>query len=231
MGGREVGGLSNMLPAHRNLANAEHRAEVEKFWGGTIINPKPGLTATEMFDALNEGKLKAIWIICTNPLISLPNVRVAEEGLKKAKFVVVQDMSNRPETLKYADVILPAATWTEKEGTMTNSERRIAYLNKIVDAPGEALPDAEIICRFAQKMGYHGFDYKDAAAIYDEHVQLTEGTNIDISGLNYNTIKNRRSVQRPFPKGKRATALRVCLPTKNFIRLLLKPSFTRCPMT
>ena len=201
MGGREVGGLSNMLPAHRNLANAEHRAEVEKFWGGTAINPKPGLTATEMFDALNEGKLKAIWIICTNPLVSLPNARVAEEGLKKAKFVVVQEMSNRPETLKYADVILPAASWTEKEGTMTNSERRITYLNKIVDAPGEALPDADIICRFAKKMGYHGFDYKDASEIYDEHAKLTEGTNIDISGLNYSIIKNRRSVQWPFPKG------------------------------
>ena len=84
-------------------------------------------------------------------MISLPDVRIAEEGLKKAKFVVVQDVSNKPETLKYADVVLPAAAWTEKEGTMTNAERRISYLNKIIDAPGEALPDAEIICRFAQK--------------------------------------------------------------------------------
>lgn len=201
MGGREVGGLSNLLPAHRVLSNPKHREEVEKFWGGTQISPKPGLTATEMFDALNEGKLKAIWIICTNPLVSLPNARVVEEGLKKAKFVVVQEMSNKPETLKYADVILPGATWTEKEGTMTNSERRITYLNKIVDAPGEALPDAEIICRFAKKMGYHGFEFENASAIYDEHAQLTEGTNIDISGLNYSTIKNRRSVQWPYPKG------------------------------
>jgi ferredoxin-nitrate reductase len=85
---------------------------------------------------------------------------MAEEGLKKAKFVVVQDISNRTETLKYADVILPAATWVEKEGTMTNSERRISHLQKIVDAPGEARPDAEIICDFAKKMGYHGFDFE-----------------------------------------------------------------------
>ena len=98
---------------------------------------------------------------------------LAEEGLKKAKFVVVQEISNKPETLSYADVILPAAAWTEKEGTMTNSERRISYLNKIVDAPGEALPDTEIICRFAQKMGYHGFDYPDYDTIYKEHAALT----------------------------------------------------------
>ncbi len=127
--------------------------------------------------------LKAIWILCTNPLISLPDVRIAEEGLKKAKFVVVQEVSNKPETLKYADVVLAGCCWTEKEGTMTNAERRISYLNKIIDAPGEALPDAEIICRFAQKMGYSGFDYKNAADIYEEHAALTAGTNIDISGL------------------------------------------------
>jgi ferredoxin-nitrate reductase len=201
MGGREVGGLANMLAAHRNLNDAGHRAEVQQFWGGTTISSKPGLTATEMFQALHDGRLKAIWIMCTNPLISLPDVRMAEEALSKAKFVVVQEVSTKPETLKYADVILPAASWTEKEGTMTNSERRITYLNKIVDAPGEALPDAQIIQRFAQKMGYTGFDYKDASAIYNEHVQLTAGTNIDISGLSYQTLQSKLSVQWPYPAG------------------------------
>ncbi|MEI6945980.1 molybdopterin-dependent oxidoreductase [Paraflavisolibacter sp. H34] len=202
MGGREVGGLANMLPAHRNLANPLHRKEVQEFWGGTTIAEKPGLTATEMFDALNDGRLKAIWIICTNPLVSLPNVRLAEEGLKKAKFVVVQDISNKPETLKYADVVLPAAAWAEKEGTMTNSERRISYLNKIVDAPGEALADAEIICRFAQKMGYHGFDFANASEIYDEHARLTAGTNIDVSGVNYDLLKEKGTVQWPLAAGR-----------------------------
>jgi ferredoxin-nitrate reductase len=202
MGGREVGGLSNLLPAHRDLANAEHRAAVEKFWNimpGKIA-AKPGLTATEIFEALNDGRLKAVWILCTNPLISLPDVRVAEQGLQKAKFVVVQEISNRPETLKYADVVLPAASWTEKEGTMTNAERRISYLNKVNAAPGEALPDAEIICRFAKKMGYEGFDFPDMASIYAEHAALTAGTNIDISGLNYDILKARRSVQWPYTK-------------------------------
>ncbi len=200
MGGREVGGLSNLLPAHRNLANSDHRAEVEKFWGGTTINPKPGLTATEMFEALNDGRLKAIWILCTNPVTSLPNSRLVEEGLKKAKFVVVQEISNKPETIPYADVILPAAGWAEKEGTMTNSERRISYLNKIIDPPGEALPDAEIICRFAQKMGYKGFDFTSSAEIYAEHAKLTAKTNIDISGLNYEVLKELKTVQWPYKK-------------------------------
>jgi len=200
MGGREVGGLSNMLPAHRNLANPLHREEVQKFWGGTTIQPKPGLTATEMFEALNDGRLKAIWIMCTNPLTSLPNVRLAEEALKKAKFVVVQEISNKPETLAYADVILPAAAWAEKEGTMTNSERRISYLNKLIDPPGEALPDAEIICRFARKMGYKGFDFENPAAIYAEHVKLTAKTNIDISGLSYAVLKEQKTVQWPYKK-------------------------------
>ena len=199
MGGREVGGLCNLLPAHRDLANEQHRNEVEKFWQiplGTI-NSKPGLTATKMFDALNDGKLKAIWILCTNPLTSLPDARMAEAGLKKAKFVVVQDISNRVETLQYADVVLPAASWTEKEGTMTNAGRYISYLNKITDAPGEALPDAEIICRFAKKMGYSGFDFNNFSEIYAEHAALTEGTNIDISGLSYEILKEKRAVQWP----------------------------------
>lgn len=200
MGGREVGGLANLLPAHRNLNNPLHRKEVQDFWKGKEISEKPGLTATEMFDALNDGRLKAIWIICTNPLTSLPNARIAEEGLKKAKFVVVQEISNKPETLKYADVILPAAAWAEKEGTMTNSERRISYLNKVMDAPGEAIPDAEIICRFAGKMGYPGFDFKTTEEIFKEHTRLTAKTTLRMEGLDYEVIKRKNTVQWPYSK-------------------------------
>lgn len=198
MGGREVGGLSNLLPAHRSLDNPAHRKAVQAFWGGGAIPEKPGLTATQMFDALESGQLKAIWIMCTNPLVSLPDAKRAEAALRKAKFVVVQEISNKPETLAYADVILPAAAWIEKEGTMTNAERRISYLNKLRPAPGEALPDAEIICRFARQMGYPGFDYASPAEIYAEHCQLTKGTNIDISGLSYDVLKAKRSVQWPY---------------------------------
>ncbi|MFL0163355.1 molybdopterin-dependent oxidoreductase [Aquirufa salirivi] len=203
MGGREVGGLSNLLPAHRDLMNPAHRAEVEDFWAvprGRIA-PKPGLSATEMFEALESGKLKAVWIICTNPLISMPDVRRVEQAFKKAKFVVVQDISHRVETLAYADVVLPAASWAEKEGTMTNAERRVSYLPKVLNAPGEALPDAEIICRFAQKMGFKGFDFNHSADIYAEHVQLTQGTNVDMSGLSHALLKEKRTLQWPYISG------------------------------
>lgn len=200
MGGREVGGLANLLAAHKNLTSEADRKFMQQYWGGVAISADAGYTATQMFEALNDGRLKAIWIMGTNPLVSLPNARLAEEGLKKAKFVVVQEISDKPETLQYADVILPAAAWAEKEGTMTNSERRITYLNKITDTPGEALADGEILCRFAQKMGFKGFDYTHPSEIYDEHARLTEGTNIDISGLNYSILKEKRSVQWPYKK-------------------------------
>ncbi len=203
MGGREVGGLANLLPAHRDLLNADHRTEVEKFWNSPVkIASKPGLTATEMFDALADGRMKAIWIVCTNPLVSLPDARKAEEALKNAKFVVVQDASWLSDTTKYADVILPAATWAEKEGTMTNSERRISLLEKLVDAPGEAIPDVDIILKFAKKMGFaNGFNFNSNSEIYNEHAALTAGTFIDISGLSYEILKEKGSVQWPFPKG------------------------------
>lgn len=199
MGGREVGGLANMLASHREIANPIHRLEMEEFWGGTNISDKVGLTATEMFKGLEEGKLKAIWIVCTNPMVSLPDARMAELALQKAKFVVIQDVSNKADTIKFADVVLPAAAWAEKEGTMTNAERRISYLNKVVDAPAEALPDAEIICRFAAKMGWgKKFTYNNFGEIYKEYTETTRGTNIDVTGVSYELLKER-TVQWPHP--------------------------------
>jgi ferredoxin-nitrate reductase len=200
MGGREVGGLATMLAAHRSYANPEHRKEVAAFWGVPSISEKPGLTATQMIEALERGDLKAIWIICTNPLVSLPDTRRAEAALKKARFVVVQDISRRSDTLELADLVLPAAGHFEKEGTMTNSERRISHLSKAVDAPGEALPDAEILCRFAKEMGFKGFEYNSVAEIFDEHCRLTKGTNLDISGLTYNQLQTTGTIQWPVPE-------------------------------
>ncbi len=199
MGGREVGGLSNLLAAHKNLANPVHRKEVADFWGVEKIQEKPGLTATEMFESLKSGKMKAIWIICTNPSVSMPNARLVDEALKAAKFVIVQDISKKSDTAKYADLILPAAGWLEKEGTMTNSERRITHLSKVIDPPGEALPDMEILMRFAKVMGFHGFDFNSAAEVYAEYAQLTKGTPIDISGLSYEKIQSKTSIQWPVP--------------------------------
>jgi len=197
MGGREVGGMANLLAVHKDLMNPEHRAEVAQFWGVEKISPKPGFTATQMFDALASGELKAIWIVCTNPLVSLPNSHRIEEAMKNSKFVVVQDISFRSDTVEYADLVLPAAGWLEKEGTMTNSERRISYLPKMVDAPGEARPDVEIFCDFAQRMGYRGFDYNGAEDVYAEYASMTKGTNIDVSYLNYDRLKTEGTFQWP----------------------------------
>lgn len=199
MGGREVGGLATMLAAHRQIGNEQHRKEVAEFWGVESISPKPGLTATQMFEALERGDLKAVWIVCTNPMVSMPDARRAEAALKKARFVVVQDISRKSDTVAFADLILPAAGHFEKDGTMTNSDRRISYLNKVVNAPGEALPDSEILCMFAKAMGFKGFDFKSSAEIYAEHCALTKGTNIDISGLSHKRLKEEGTFQWPVP--------------------------------
>jgi ferredoxin-nitrate reductase len=199
MGGREVGGLATMLAAHRSITNAQHREEVAAFWNVKKISDKPGYTATQMIEALERGDLKALWIICTNPSVSWPDARRAEAALGKAKFIVVQDISRKSDTLQFADLVLPAAGHFEKEGTMTNSERRITHLSKAIEPPGEALPDVEILCRFAKAMGFQGFEYAGAEEVYAEHCRLTKGTNIDISGLSYDRLRTEGSMQWPVP--------------------------------
>ncbi|MGB5941868.1 MAG: molybdopterin-dependent oxidoreductase [Leeuwenhoekiella sp.] len=204
MGGREVGGMANLLAVHKDLMNPEHRREVAQFWGVNEISAQRGHTATEMIQALEKGDLKAIWIICTNPAVSLPEARRVEKALKKARFVVVQEISEKSNTLEFADLVLPAAGWLEKEGTMTNSERRITYLPKVVDPPGEARPDVDILCDFAQRMGYRGFGFANNDEIYQEYCEMTKGTNIDISYLNYDRLKSEGSFQWPVPEYRHA---------------------------
>ena len=204
MGGREVGGMANLLSAHRDLANPEHRQQVAKFWGVKSVPDKPGLTATEMFSALRDGRMKAIWIIATNPICSMPDAWKVEESLRKAEYVVVQDI-HATETAVFADVLLPAATWLEKTGTMTNADRRVSLLEKAVDAPGEALPDVEILLRFARAMGWQEqFAYDSPSDIFAEHARLTAGTDIDITGLSHYLLSRIGPVQWPFPAGSTA---------------------------
>ncbi len=201
MGGREVGGMANLLPAHRDLANPQHREEVANYWKVDSIPDKPGFTATQMIDAILDGKLKAIWIICTNPLVSLPNARRVEAALKKADLVVVQDISKNAASIQFANIVLPAAGWLEKEGTMTNSDRRISYLPKAIDPPAEARADVDILLDFANRMGFKNMDFPDCESIFYEHKGLTKGTNIDISGLSYAHLKEHQSAQWPFFEG------------------------------
>ncbi|WP_435139826.1 molybdopterin-dependent oxidoreductase [Formosa sp. A9] len=209
MGGREVGGMANLLAVHKDLFNETHRQEVADFWKVDKISDKAGYTATEMFDALESGKMKAVWIVCTNPMVSMPNANRVEQALKNAKFVVVQDISNRSDTLEHADLVLPAAAWLEKEGTMTNSERRISYLPKAIEAPGEARADVDILCDFAQKMGFEGFNYNSISEIYQEYSEMTKGTNVDVSSLNYDRLKTEGTFQWPVTENNKAGTARL----------------------
>lgn len=200
MGGREVGGLANLLAVHLDLDNDAHREQVADFWGVDSVPSEPGLTATEMIDAMIDGRLKAVWIMCTNPAVSLPNLARFEKAMAAAELVVVQEISERSDTVAYADVVLPAAAWLEKTGTMTNCERRIARVEKLLDPPGDALPDAEILLRFAKKMGWgQTFSYDSPADIYAEYAAMTKGTGIDVSGLSYERLA-QSTVQWPCPE-------------------------------
>ncbi|HEY1231384.1 MAG TPA: molybdopterin-dependent oxidoreductase, partial [Ramlibacter sp.] len=152
MGGREVGGLANLLSAHRDLANPQHRAEVAALWGVPSVPEKPGKTAVEMFQAAADGEIKALWIACTNPAPSMPDPATVRRALERAEFVVVQEAFAGTATCAYADLLLPATTWGEKDGTVTNSERRISRVRPAVPAPGEARHDWSIAVDFARRL-------------------------------------------------------------------------------
>jgi assimilatory nitrate reductase catalytic subunit len=152
MGGREVGGLANLLSAHRDLADPQHRAEVAALWGVPSVPEQPGKTAVEMFQAAADGQIRALWIACTNPAQSMPDVATVRRALQRAEFVLVQEAFATTETCAFADLLLPATTWGEKEGTVTNSERRISRVRAAVPAPGEARHDWRIGVEFARRM-------------------------------------------------------------------------------
>ena len=135
MGGREVGGMANLLSGHRDLANPAHRAEVAALWGVPSVPEKPGKTAVEMFQAAADGEIKALWIACTNPAQSMPDQATVRRALQRAEFVVVQEAFATTATCDFADLLLPATTWGEKEGTVTNSERRISRVRAAVAPP------------------------------------------------------------------------------------------------
>ncbi|HBC55057.1 MAG TPA: nitrate reductase, partial [Alphaproteobacteria bacterium] len=138
MGGREVGGLANQLAAHMDFANPEHGDRVGRFWQTDKLATQPGLRAVELFDAVAAGQVKAVWVMATNPAVSLPNADAVRAALGGDVFVVVSDCVRHTDTTQYADVLLPALAWGEKDGTVTNSERRISRQRAFLPAPGEA---------------------------------------------------------------------------------------------
>ena len=175
MGGREVGGLANQLAAHWDINSREDREKLQSYWQSPHICQKPGLKAVELFQAAADGKIKALWIMATNPIVSLPHKNLVKKALSTCPLVIVSESFVTSETLGYADVILPAATWGEKDGTTTNSERVIARQKAFLPAPGSAKHDYQWICSVARDMGFaEGFSYASPSEIFQEHAELTK---------------------------------------------------------
>ena len=213
MGGREVGALANLLSAHRDLGNAAHRAEVAALWGIDDVPAKPGKSAVEMFQAAADGEIRALWIVCTNPAQSLPDQATVRRALQRCEFVVLQEAFAHTETAAFADLLLPASSWGEKDGTVTNSERRISRVRRAVPPPGHARDDWAIGVDFARRLERRLgrtrtlFPYADAEAVWNEHRESTRGRDLDISGLSFDALATPQ--QWPFFAG--ATAGRARL--------------------
>jgi assimilatory nitrate reductase catalytic subunit len=208
MGGREVGGLANLLSAHRDLANPAHRAEVARLWGVPDVPSTPGKTAVEMFEAAAEGQIKALWIACTNPAQSLPDQATVRRALERAEFVIVQEAFATTATCAYADLLLPATTWGEKDGTVTNSERRISRVRPAVPPAGQARHDWVIARDIAQRLAARIapersslFDYPTPESVWLEHRESTRGRDLDITGLSYAMLESEGPQQWPLPEG------------------------------
>ena len=208
MGGREVGGLATSLAAHRDIANPVHREEMMKLWGVDYISQKRGHTAVEMFDAAKKGEVKLLWIACTNPAQSLPDLTQVQAALKNAELVVLQDAYRNTETAAFADILLPATSWGEKDGTVTNSERRISRVRATVPGPKEARSDWEIVCDFATRLEQRLrpgkpslFAFNSPEEIWNEHREVTRGRDLDITGMSYAMLDEQGPQQWPLPSG------------------------------
>ena len=230
MGGREVGGLSNMLAAHMDIANPVHRKAVQDFWTSPRMAEKPGLKAVDLFDAVRNGKIKALWIMATNPAVSMPDTSHIAAALNACPFVVVSDVTDTTETAQYAHVLLPAMGWGEKDGTVTNSERRISRQRRFTPVAGEAREDWRIMCDVAAKMGFDGFAYQAASDIFAEHVALTAVANkgtraLDLAAFAGQDFDGLRPQQwggaRPFADGQFDTPDRKArfVPTQSIVQV------------
>ncbi len=218
MGGREVGGLANQLAAHMELDNAQHRALVQKFWNAPRIADEAGLKAVELFEAIESGTVKAVWIMATNPLVSLPAAERVRAALAKCELVIVSDCMDDTDTIQHAHIKLPALAWGEKSGTVTNSERRISRQRAFLAPPGEAKADWWIISEVAKHMGYGAqFSWNSPAEIFNEYAQLTACENhgtrdLDLggfAGMSAEAYEKLPPVQWPIRSGETKGATRL----------------------
>ncbi len=174
MGGREVGGLANQLAAHMEITDPRHRDLVQRFWQAPALAADNGLKAVDLFEAVHSGRIKLVWIMGTNPVVSLPDADRVKAALAGAECVIISDCIADTDTNRLAHIRLPARGWGEKDGTVTNSERRISRQRAFLPAPGEAMPDWWIIARVGQALGFtDAFDFRSAAAIFAEHAALS----------------------------------------------------------
>jgi ferredoxin-nitrate reductase len=208
MGGREVGYLSNGLPGYRDVRNPQDRITCERHWNlsSDAISPEVGMTITDAIDAILENRINLLWVACTNPLLTLPDVEKTRKALMSEDlFLVVQDCA-MSETASLANLILPSTSWGEKEGSMTNSERFIKRVRAFKSAPIGAKNDSEIVCSVAKKLGFSGFDFADTAEIYDEYKQLTKDRLCDQSTQEYENLSYQWGGERLYTDEIFATA-------------------------
>jgi assimilatory nitrate reductase catalytic subunit len=205
MGTREAGFASSM-PGYRKFENAADREELAGLWNVPVerMPVARGLAYPDIIEAALERKVKALWIIATNPIVSFPNLKALQQAFENLEFLVVQDGYHPTPTSEYADLMLPAAMWGEKEGTFTNSERRVSKVNRAVAPPGEARSDFDIFLAFAEALGVRDEIYPGwtkPADAFEEWKRISAGRPCDYSGMTYKAIEQHGGIQWPFPAG------------------------------
>jgi anaerobic selenocysteine-containing dehydrogenase len=210
MGTRESG-FTSSLPGYRKFANAADREDLANLWGISAerIPTQRGLAYPDIIDAVLKKKIRALWIIATNPLVSFPNIEVLKQALGELEFLVVQDCFHPTPTTELADLVLPAAAWGEKEGTYTNSERRVSKVNAAVPPPGEALSDFEIFLLLADELGCRDelfSGWKGPRDAFEEWKRVSAGKLCDYSGITYEALEEVGGIQWPFPKNADSSA-------------------------
>jgi ferredoxin-nitrate reductase len=198
MGGREAGGLSNLLPGYRAIQNPQHRAEVEQFWNlpPGRISPQPGRTVWDMITGLESGDVQMFWIAATNPAVSLPDLERTKAALRRSPFTIYQEAYHPTETTEFAHLLLPATQWSEKTGTMTNSERRVTLCPAFQQPSGAAKEDWAIFAEVGRRLGFaQQFAFTTAAEVYAEFVQLTRDRPCDMSSFSHQRLQHEGPLQ------------------------------------